>query len=454
MKTDLPIGGLRNFTPCLSDDELQQRVALYNGDGVFGENLAMLWDRAGEIVVKAFKEATIDAMTRGDLNVADLSGNEPVLDVDSIARATIRGPVDVAWMRIQANHGDYLYQRGMPTPVVGHLINASHRRAMDRIAEAFVDDQEFVNRMALTFMQLGLIGIEIMIAEIAGLRSRELTEQRRQDSVDFRQQVETLLDFAQNGSSQIRLQTAGASTCARGMLGKASEVAAAAEQSASAMREAAQTAAGLIRAIEEARAEVEVAAEVATRAADQSAKAVTVSIALSDHAQSIESILGLIRDIAGQTNLLALNATIEAARAGDAGRGFAVVAQEVKSLASQTSRATDDIAAKISAIQSATRETVDANSSIRTTVGDVQNSAQRIRDAMEAQAHTVTMITAAVDETALAADSMSHTIAAIRSETESVASEIDQLEIGFRGVDQQLASMEATTSEFVTRLAA
>ena len=138
------------------------------------------------------------------------------------------------------------------------------------------------------------------------------------------------------------------------------------------------------------------------------------SRALSGHVEAIESILGLIRDIAGQTNLLALNATIEAARAGDAGRGFAVVAQEVKSLASQTARATDDITAKITAIQQATRQTVEANGSIQKTVEDVQTSADRIREAMEVQAQTVTMITAAVDETALAADSMSATIAAIR----------------------------------------
>jgi methyl-accepting chemotaxis protein len=220
------------------------------------------------------------------------------------------------------------------------------------------------------------------------------------------------------------------------------------------MREAAQTAAGLIRAIEEARGEVEIAADVAIKASEQSDKAVAVSRILSEHAHAIESILGLIRDIAGQTNLLALNATIEAARAGDAGRGFAVVAQEVKSLASQTARATDDIATKIGAIQAATRETVEANGSIRSTVGEVQTSAERIRRAMETQAQTVTMITAAVDETALAADAMSSTIAAIRSDTEQVARDIDELESGFRSVDRQLAELDATTGSFIERFAA
>ena len=277
---------------------------------------------------------------------------------------------------------------------------------------------------------------------------------RERLATDFRNTIATTVEQASQHGAALRDQAGTTSVATRGMLGKTSEVAAAAEQSAVAMREAAQTAAGLIRAIEDARMEVEAAAEIATRASSQAGAAVGMSETLSDHAKSIESILGLIRDIAGQTNLLALNATIEAARAGDAGRGFAVVAQEVKSLANQTARATDDIAQKIAAIQSATRSTVETNASIKSTVAEVQVSAERIRHAMEAQATTVTAITASVDETALAADSMSATIAAIREDTETVAADIDRVGEGFAALDGQLGALKANAGDFVTKVAA
>ncbi len=334
------------------------------------------------------------------------------------------------------------------------MISASDRAALDSLVQRRGEDDAPLADLVDTLMRLSALEGEVTVEIYNAYREHSAQTERDRLALAFRDGITVTVQAATQDGDDLRVQAAGASASARGMLGKTSEVAAAAEQSAVAMRDAASTAAGLIRAIEDARVEVEAAAEIATRAGRQAGDAVGVSETLSEHAKSIESILGLIRDIAGQTNLLALNATIEAARAGDAGRGFAVVAQEVKSLANQTARATDDIAGKIAAIQAATRVTVDTSASIRTTVLEVQDSATRIRRAMEAQAHTVTAITAAVDETALAADSMSHTVAAIRADTEGVASEIDALEGGFDALAVRLGSLEGSASDFATKVAA
>ncbi len=332
-------------------------------------------------------------------------------------------------------------------------LNAETEAAYALLRSKVTDEAELV-RYARVLSEVQAIEIDCFIHHGITITRREGEQVQQRQAGTFNSRVMGVVNDCTRESDDLRSQAGQTSAAARGMLGKTSEVAAAAEQSAVAMREAAQTAAGLIRAIEDARTEVEVAAGVATKAGSQAEQAVKVSHALSGHVEAIESILGLIRDIAGQTNLLALNATIEAARAGDAGRGFAVVAQEVKSLAAQTARATDDITNKITAIQQATKQTVEANGSISATVEEVEASADRIRQAMEIQAQTVTMITAAVDETALAADSMSSTIAAIRSDTEQVAKDIDQVEQGFGRFGARIADFRSATSEFVSTFAA
>jgi methyl-accepting chemotaxis protein len=121
---------------------------------------------------------------------------------------------------------------------------------------------------------------------------------------------------------------------------------------------------------------------------------------LSRAAQQIGDVVKLITAIAEQTNLLALNATIEAARAGDAGRGFAVVATEVKSLASQTAKATDEISNHISGMQGATQESVAAIKEIGATIAQISNIASSIAGAVEQQSTATQEIAKSVQNVA------------------------------------------------------
>ncbi len=419
----------------LTDEQVNARLNAYNPGGALERDIHAFWDGAGDLI-----EAEV---TR-----------EFGADAAQGLAAHHTGTVDAGWVQKVAEHGRRIYRDKVSVPEFMCARDRANGRILAALSERFADRPDQLQAHVAILLRLTQIEADIILAQVALLEAIDAADRRGRESEQFERRVADLVRSSTEQSRSLTDRTRATAASARGMLGKTSEVAAAAEQSAVAMREAAQTAAGLIRAIEDARTEVETAADVATRAGDQASQAVKVSQALSAHVEAIESILSLIRDIAGQTNLLALNATIEAARAGDAGRGFAVVAQEVKSLASQTARATDDITAKITAIQQATRQTVEANGSIQGTVEEVQHSADRIREAMELQAQTVTMITAAVDETALAADSMSSTIAAIRSDTENVATDIDEVEQAFGRFSEQIGNFRSTATAFVSGMAA
>jgi methyl-accepting chemotaxis protein len=435
---------------------IEERIGRFDSDGRLAEEcreIASLFANDAVRVAKRFW-AHFGAAPEVDTQFEGKTLDELVLKILPYLAAKYGDVGNQKWADMVGGFVEEATAAGVSLTTLLASISAAAEEGHEILREKLGPEPGRLACLAACLTRSTLLEADVFAAHFDLLRARAERQRRGAKGEQFNEEIVSAAERTASDSRMLRAQASDASAAARGMLGKTSEVAAAAEQSAVAMREAAQTAAGLIRAIEDARNEVETAAGVATRAGDQASKAVQVSQALSAHVQAIESILGLIRDIAGQTNLLALNATIEAARAGDAGRGFAVVAQEVKSLASQTARATDDITLKITAIQQATKQTVEANGSIQQTVEEVQTSADRIREAMEMQAQTVTMITAAVDETALAADSMSSTIAAIREDTEAVASEIDGLTRSFGHVDEQMARFKQAAGEFVKTFAA
>ena len=143
--------------------------------------------------------------------------------------------------------------------------------------------------------------------------------------------------------------------------------------------------------------------DVASRAVAESKRTVNTMSELGNAANRIGEVIGLIQAIAGQTNLLALNATIEAARAGDAGRGFAVVASEVKSLAAQTARATEEIAAQIGAIQSATADAAQAIEQVSSIIDDMSAIAATVASTVEEQNNAVASIAGGVNRASVEA---------------------------------------------------
>ncbi|MBN9669629.1 methyl-accepting chemotaxis protein [Roseibium aggregatum] len=166
---------------------------------------------------------------------------------------------------------------------------------------------------------------------------------------------------------------------------RAAESASASEKTSSSVQTVAAAAEELSASIQEISRQVQTAMEVSRNAIGEAERSSQIMSGLSEDAKTIGSVIELIDGIANQTNLLALNATIEAARAGEAGKGFAVVASEVKSLASQTSKATEEISSQVGSVQSTTESAVEAIQTIMKVINDIADIATGISSAVEEQ---------------------------------------------------------------------
>lgn len=170
---------------------------------------------------------------------------------------------------------------------------------------------------------------------------------------------------------------------------------------------------------------------------------------LADDAQRIEQVVGLISEIAAQTNLLALNATIEAARAGDAGRGFTVVASEVKSLAQQTARATQDIRSQISQIQGATNAAILGIKEIGVTIDDISTVAETIASAIRVQALATAEIAVEVQQTAESTGDVTDIIGEVSLAANKTGAAADHVLSAASALSNQAVQLTAAVSSFL-----
>jgi methyl-accepting chemotaxis protein len=261
--------------------------------------------------------------------------------------------------------------------------------------------------------------------ELRGAAQRKAEMEELADQ--FQSAVGNIVDAVSTASTELE-HAAGTLTKTAENTQKLSGVVAAASEEASAnVNSVASAAEEMSGSVDEIARQVQVSSKIAAEAVQQAEKTDARITDLSHAASRIGDVVKLITAIAEQTNLLALNATIEAARAGEAGRGFAVVAQEVKALAAQTAKATDEIGTQISSMQMATQESVSAIKEIGGTIGRIADIASAITVAVEQQGAATQEISRNVQQAAMGTAEVASNITDVSrgaSETGSASSQV------------------------------
>jgi methyl-accepting chemotaxis protein len=236
--------------------------------------------------------------------------------------------------------------------------------------------------------------------------------------------------------------------------GRAASLATAAQQASANVQTAAASSEEMAASIAEVARQIAETARVARDAAADARATNDAVSALAETAGRIGDVVRLIGDIAGQTNLLALNATIEAARAGEAGKGFAVVASEVKSLAAQTSKATEEIGAQIAAILAETGRAVEAIRGILRTIEGMDGLTAQAAAAAEEQSAAVREIGRAVTEAAAGTQEVSRHAAGVTTGAQQTGAAATQLRAASSGLSQQAETLRGQVDGFLAGIRA
>jgi methyl-accepting chemotaxis protein len=262
----------------------------------------------------------------------------------------------------------------------------------------------------------GLIEAERLRTEQQAAQARQIERGKTMETAvsEFDKAITGVVGAVSSAATELQTTAQSMSATAEQTTRQSAAVAAASEETTTNVQTVASATEELSASIGEITSQVTESTRIVSEAVTQANDTNSKVQGLAEAAQKIGDVVRLINDIAGQTNLLALNATIEAARAGEAGKGFAVVASEVKALATQTARATEEIAAQVRSIQEATASSAEAIGSITKTIGRVSEISTAIASAVEEQGAATQEISRNVQQAASGTQEVAQNISGVK----------------------------------------
>jgi len=309
-------------------------------------------------------------------------------------------------------------------------------------------------RAVEVFKRNGIERKEMLAREMAEIAARDERARRRDTATaSFNREVAGILQSVASAANQLDTTSTTLSATAEEGARQAHAVAAGAEEANANVSTVAAATEELSASISEISQQMTEARTVAGHANDESRRANERIQGLVESAQRIGEVVRLIQDIASQTNLLALNATIEAARAGDAGKGFAVVAGEVKTLAAQTARATEEITGQVQAVQNSTEEAVQAIAGIGNTIARIHEISATIAAAVEEQGAATNEIARNVALASAGTSEVTSNIAYVNEIAKETGSSATQLSAASSELNSQSNLLKTVIDSFLHEMA-